>query len=173
MTNDDFPLSNDDVLYWSDHYTQRTMNEDRLSSERTNIFIVSNSFLLAGFVLAISADNGESIPALLGALGVFLSGLQLPLMYYNFRVLGVWERRRNILLEHESLQHIRSRQLLPLQVASGLSETYASVRWIHSLKVDPHNIARYWFPFGFLMMWTALLLLGFQGVIGRLGQFIF
>jgi len=106
MKSESSLVTKEDVLLLMDHVMSRISNEDRLSSERTNLFLVSNSFLVAGFIFAFSFDNGRRIALVLTVFGIFLSLLHFCLMHYNINAIRIFSRIRNNLEKHSSIGNV-------------------------------------------------------------------
>ena len=105
----------DDLRLMYEQLTQLVLNEDRLSSERTNIFLLSNSFLIAGFVLSLSLPDGIGKPMAfaMASFGILLSGFQVCMMYFNFATLAIWHKVLDNLEQGNSFPNLSDREFLP------------------------------------------------------------
>lgn len=159
MNNDQLSVNKEDVLRLLDYITQRRFNEDRLSSERTSIFLLSNSFLIAGYIITVTLQQGRPIAYVMGTLGIILSVLQFLLMSWNFRVLNFLFRVQRTLEDHPTLEQIRNEKFL-LSAYRDELEGQKFFVWAKRLRLDPHSIAKYWIPIVFFLLWVCLLAFG-------------
>ncbi len=70
---------------------QRHMNEDRVRSERTSIFLASNSILYIGFIMLV-LENRLFLPIVICALGIIISFITLPLNVGSWKAQSAWNR---------------------------------------------------------------------------------
>lgn len=97
---------------------ERHLNDDRLMSERSSIFIASSSILFAGFAV-LTGDSTMPLRLTICVLGLFLSILAIRANFRTSKGLGFWdekERKMEAESTEEPFAHMRELNAMPNQV---------------------------------------------------------
>jgi hypothetical protein len=149
-------ISKDEIFKLIDITNQFHFNEDRLSSERTNIFLLLNSFLVAGYILSLSLENLIMISIILSSVGIIFSILQYFLIYFNLKALKARNKNRQKLIMHPLFHPILKEELISFKIRLDKGLSLNLIKWF---KMDPHNIIKIWYPLVFFITWLCFLLI--------------
>jgi len=72
-----------EIIAAYDRLIDQSLNEEKLASERTSMYILASTFLTSGFVFALSYNLMWIVSQILGAIGITMSVLHIVTYYYT------------------------------------------------------------------------------------------
>ena len=150
-----------DLFQTYDRLMQLVLNEDRLAVERTNIFLLANSFLAGAFAFLLTEPLHCGIYYGLAGIGMIFCILHF--ISINFTWHTHYYLRDFIINEIEGNKAMSNLTEKGLDIYTKREDHWKSISLLRSLNwlnLWPPEISRYWLPPLFLCMWILLLLLG-------------
>ena len=143
-----------------DRLMQLAINEDRNASERTNFFLLVNSFLVTGFIVALSQNVPTGINYVLGIVGILFCIVHFFTINFTWKTHSFWLKQITDEIEASKLpEEYRSEKLVPYSRRKEDEQFEGRIFWqrIAKLKLGPVEISSYFLPLLFLAMWIMLI----------------
>jgi len=163
-------LPQTEVLHMHEHLTQLYINEDRLLSERTNLFLLASSFLFTAFGALVYFEV-PVLPVVLPWAGICLCTLHHSSASATWFTLRFWEKCISMIEENETFRDLRELDLTPFSASRKFWEGKETLqtrlkepgrelkrmgtfkRWLYFKRFGPAQITRYWLPGVFIALW--------------------
>ena len=152
----------DHLVKTYDRLMQLAINEDRNASERTNFFLLVNSFLVTGFVVALSQSVPQGIEYVLASIGIFFCVLHFFAINYTWKTHSFWFKLITDEMEKTKLpEEYRREKLVPYSRRKEYEQFEGKGFWkiMAKLKIGPVEISSYVFPLLFFAMWVTLTII--------------
>jgi len=143
----------EDKMHAYEILLKRHLNDDRLLSERSYLFLASSSILFIGFVML--PPSACILRIFLPVLGIMLSLLALVGNRRTSKGLYFWEEgEKKIEKEEQKFTYMRNKEIAPHTVYDAVNTGWLGrkLRWIRN-----RHIYAYWLPCLFFILWIISL----------------
>lgn len=122
--------------------TQRHINEDRIMTERSSVFLTSNSIIFAGFCILI--QNFFLLPTIICSIGIIFSILAMISNYRSSKGLEYWENAE---------KELEKSKMGPFKIMNDNDITPSNFNQKFGLCLKSRHIYTWILPSLFIILW--------------------